>query len=223
LLRGKLSSHLLHCDKVTSSHSNTCQSRGKYKLRTWNSQYCFHHYSHNRLIPSLHFYNITNFVPHKFSMLASLLILGLAALAYAIPTTELVQRDSPDLSQVFLQKVSWDGTGCPKESNNVGNYTSPDKQTLVFESHKFTRPTEFPMITNTLRYFQTHPRIRQFRRVDRSKCRTIRMAQKLPIEHFDSLSPRLSVQYSRHNIPRICRHRFWCHRYARSLILLFRW
>jgi hypothetical protein len=71
-------------------------------------------------------------------MLASLLTLGLSAFAYAIPTTELVQRAGPDLSQVFLHMVSWDGTGCPKESNNVGNYTSSDKQTLVFESYKFS-------------------------------------------------------------------------------------
>jgi len=67
-------------------------------------------------------------------MLASLLTLGLAALAYALPATELAERDSPDRSQVYIQKLTWGGSGCP--ANTVGNFTSDDRQTftLLFDN-----------------------------------------------------------------------------------------
>ena len=77
---------------------------------------------------------VTNIIQHKHTMLTSLLALGLAALAYALPSVELVHRgDGPDPSQVYFESIVWNGSGCP--AGSTGNYTSPDGQTLVFKPH----------------------------------------------------------------------------------------
>jgi acetyl esterase/lipase len=68
-------------------------------------------------------------------MLVSLLTLGLAALAYALPSTELVEADTPDPNEVYFQDITWLGTGCT--SANTGNYTSGDRQTLTLEFDAF--------------------------------------------------------------------------------------
>jgi len=67
-------------------------------------------------------------------LLSSLLTLGIAALAYALPAAEIVQRDTPDKSQVYIQKLTWGGSGCPAHS--VSNFTSDARQTftLIFDS-----------------------------------------------------------------------------------------
>jgi hypothetical protein len=57
-----------------------------------------------------------------------LLPLGLAAIAYALPTTEIAARDAPDRSQVFIQKLTWGGSGCPARS--VLNFMSDDRREL---------------------------------------------------------------------------------------------
>jgi hypothetical protein len=68
------------------------------------------------------------FSQHKFAMLlSSILTLGLAAIAYALPTTEILRRDGPDRGQVYIQRLSWGGSGCPAHS--VSNFTSDDGQT----------------------------------------------------------------------------------------------
>jgi hypothetical protein len=47
----------------------------------------------------------------------SILITAMAALAVASPITDLEQRDSkPDPNQVYIERVSWAGTGCPPRS-----------------------------------------------------------------------------------------------------------
>jgi hypothetical protein len=61
-------------------------------------------------------------------MLVSLLALGLAAFASAVPTVEPFERDNPSLDDVYIKHITYAGTGCPTK-DSVQNYTSADKQT----------------------------------------------------------------------------------------------
>jgi hypothetical protein len=113
-----------------SAHPRT--SRGTYKIRTWDVEY----YSGPSLINliarklfRLHIFNTFIFILQIHIMLASLLTLGLATLTYALPTTELVARDLPKPEDVYFQRLSWNGIGCPGKT--VTNSTSSDRQTLV--------------------------------------------------------------------------------------------
>jgi len=66
-------------------------------------------------------------------MLASLLTLGLAASAYALPATGLVERDAPTTG-VTIKSLVYAGSGCP--ANSVGKFVSDDLKTftLIFDS-----------------------------------------------------------------------------------------
>jgi hypothetical protein len=62
----------------------------------------------------------------SFKMLTNILIiLALAAGAIAAPTFE--TRDTPDLSQVTIDKLTTSGSGCPQ--GIVGQFLSDDRRT----------------------------------------------------------------------------------------------
>jgi len=65
-------------------------------------------------------------------MLAKFLILGLAAIASALPAAEIVSRDAP--TGVTIKKIVFAGSGCP--ANSVGQFVSDDRTTftLIFDS-----------------------------------------------------------------------------------------
>jgi len=67
-------------------------------------------------------------------MLNSLLTLALAATACAAPSS-LVARTSPPASQVFINSISYGGTGCPQ--GTLSQYLSADRQTftLIFDQY----------------------------------------------------------------------------------------
>jgi len=70
-------------------------------------------------------------------MLLSLFALGLAAVAYAAPAEELVQRGSPSSTSVYIKSLTWDGTGCPREQDTVGYYISDDRTIFTLEFDQF--------------------------------------------------------------------------------------
>jgi len=76
----------------------------------------------------LHNLITTDSPQHNFIMLVSLLALGLAAFASAVPTVEPFERDNPSLDDVYIKHITYAGTGCPTK-DSVQNYTSADKQT----------------------------------------------------------------------------------------------
>lgn len=61
-------------------------------------------------------------------------ILSLAALAAAVPM-ELVERQSPDKSQIYIISTSTSGNGCPQGS--VTTTLSPDKEVVTFGFDSF--------------------------------------------------------------------------------------
>ena len=72
-------------------------------------------------------------------MLSKLLVLGLAAIAYALPAAEIVQRDAP--TGVTIKKIVFAGSGCP--ANSVGQFVSDDRTTYAHPPLKSALSEDF--------------------------------------------------------------------------------
>jgi len=71
-------------------------------------------------------------------MFANFILVAFAALAIAMPAAEpgpAAAAVSPDPSQVYLNAITYGGTGCPQGS--IGSFISADRQTftLIFDSY----------------------------------------------------------------------------------------
>ena len=56
-------------------------------------------------------------------------LVGLASAAFAAPVADLAARDAPNSSDVYIENISYGGTGCPQGS--VGQFLSDNRTTYV--------------------------------------------------------------------------------------------